>query len=108
MGLTDRTEYITFNLDAGKELIRISPQTPVYYLNGELSPAQLKELGFAGLDYHIGVMQKHPEWFGQAKELGLKINVWTVNDSALIKELMDKGADFITTDVPDKALEVVE
>ncbi|MDR1162074.1 MAG: glycerophosphodiester phosphodiesterase [Tannerellaceae bacterium] len=102
-GLQDRTEYITFDLDAGKELIRLAPGAQVSYLNGDLSPAQLKELGFAGLDYNHKVMKEHPEWFDEAKKLGLLINVWTVNDPALIKELSNKGADFITTDIPVEA-----
>ena len=42
--LTKRTEYIAFSLEAAKELHRLSPKTPVYYLNGDLSPKQLKEL----------------------------------------------------------------
>ncbi|MDD2436270.1 MAG: glycerophosphodiester phosphodiesterase family protein [Massilibacteroides sp.] len=108
MGLADRTEYISFSLDACKEFIRLSSRTPVFYLNGELSPVQLKELGFAGLDYNIGVMKKHPEWFSETKKLGLKTNVWTANDPALIKELMDMGADFITTDIPVEALQIVK
>lgn len=108
MGLGDRTEYITFNLDAGKELIRVSPHTPVYYLNGELAPAKLKELGFAGLDYNVSVMQKNPGWFKEAKDLGLKVNVWTANDPAVIQELVKHGADFITTDAPVEALQLVK
>ncbi|MDR1380073.1 MAG: glycerophosphodiester phosphodiesterase [Tannerella sp.] len=102
--LVYRTEFITFNLDAGKELIRLAPEIPVYYLNGELSPRQLKDLGFAGLDYHYDVMRKNPQWFGEAKKLGLGINVWTVNDPAIIREMVEQGADFITTDVPSDAL----
>jgi glycerophosphoryl diester phosphodiesterase len=103
LGLQDRTEYITFDLDAGKELIRLAPGAQVSYLNGDLSPAQLKDLGFTGLDYNHSVMKEHPEWFDEAKKLGLLINVWTVNDPALIKELARKGADFITTDIPVEA-----
>jgi glycerophosphoryl diester phosphodiesterase len=101
--LAYRTEFITFSIDAGKELIRLAPDIPVYYLNGDLSPRQLKELGFAGLDYHYDVMRKNPKWFGEAKELSLGINVWTLNDPALIKEMVERGADFITTDVPSEA-----
>lgn len=108
MGLGERTEYITFNLDAGKEFIRLSPHTPVFYLNGELSPAELKELGFAGLDYHVSVMKKNPDWFKECKTLGLKTNVWTANDPAVIKEMVGYGADFITTDAPVEALDVVK
>jgi glycerophosphoryl diester phosphodiesterase len=102
--LTYRTMFITFSLEAGKEFIRLAPEMPVYYLNGELSPRQLKDLGFAGLDYHYDVMRKNPEWFGDAKRLGLGVNVWTVNDPAIIEEMTERGADFITTDVPSDAL----
>ncbi|MDR1456063.1 MAG: glycerophosphodiester phosphodiesterase [Tannerella sp.] len=102
--LLPRTEFITFNLDAGKEFIRLAPEADVYYLNGELSPGELKALGFAGLDYHYGVMQKNPQWFREAKALGLGINVWTVNDTTLMGEMTDAGADFITTDLPNDAL----
>jgi glycerophosphoryl diester phosphodiesterase len=52
-------------------------------------------------------MKEHPEWFDEAKKSGLLINVWTVNDPALIKELARKGADFITTDIPVKAKEIL-
>jgi glycerophosphoryl diester phosphodiesterase len=102
--LTCRTEFITFSLDAGKELIRLAPEIPVYYLNGELSPQELKSLGFAGLDYYFDIMRKNPQWFKEAKKLGLGINVWTVNDPVVIKEMADRGADFITTDIPSEAI----
>jgi glycerophosphoryl diester phosphodiesterase len=102
--LTYRTEFITFSPDAGKELIRLAPEIPVYYLNGDLSPAELKMLGFAGLDYHTDVMRKNPQWFKEAKKLGLGINVWTVNDPSVIREMAAQGADFITTDTPSDAL----
>ena len=50
-----------------------SPSVPedssLHDLNGDLSPKQLKELGFARcLDYNYKVMQKHPEWFVEAKD----------------------------------------
>lgn len=105
--LCERTEYISFSLEAAKELHRLSPRTPVYYLNGDLSPKELKELGFAGPDYHVDVMQEHPEWFREAKDLKLKVNVWNVNDPAVMQEMIEKGADFLTTDQPEEALQVV-
>lgn len=53
MGLEERMEYITFSRHATKEFIRLAPQgTPVYYLEGDLSPKELKEWGCAGPDYH--------------------------------------------------------
>lgn len=107
MKARDQVEYITFSLTAGKELIRLDPEAKVAYLNGELSPKQLKELGFSGLDYHYNIMKKHPEWFKDAKDLGLTVNVWTVNTPELIKEMIDSGADYITTDEPELVNEII-
>lgn len=101
MGLENRMEYITFSLHAMKEFIRLAPAgTPVFYLNGELSPKELKELGAAGLDYHMGVIKKHPEWIKEAHELGLKVNVWTVDEVEDMKSLIEQKVDFITTNEP--------
>jgi len=102
--LINKIEFITFNLDAGKELIRLAPEVPVYYLNGDLSPKEAKETGFAGIDYNFDVMKKNKGWFKEAKKLGLGVNVWTVNDPELIREMTEDGADFITTDVPSDAM----
>lgn len=107
MKLAKRTDYISFNLDACKELIRLAPKAEVYYLNGELSPKELKEMGFAGLDYHYKVLQSHPEWVQQCKVLGLKTNVWTVDDQAIMREMRDKGVDFLTTNQLEEALQIV-
>ena len=105
--LAKRTEYISFNLDACKELIRQAPKADVYYLNGELSPKELKELGFAGLDYHYKVLRTHPEWVQQCKAMGLKSNVWTVDDTAVMREMRDMGVDFLTTNQTEEALQIM-
>ena len=106
MKLAKRTDYISFNLDACKELIRLAPKAEVYYLNGELTPKELKEMGFAGLDYHYKVIQTHPEWVQQCKVLGLKTNAWTVDDLDLMREMRNKGIDFLTTNQPEEALQI--
>lgn len=80
MGLNDRVEYITFSADALEEFIKYAPKgTPVYYLNGEKTPQELHKLGAAGMDYNIRVFKKHPEWIKECHDLGMKVNVWTVN-----------------------------
>lgn len=100
--LQDRVDYIAFSLFACKELHRLSPETPVYYLNGDLSPAEIKNLGFAGLDYSYKVFEKHPEWIDEAKKLGLEVNVWTVDDPEIMKSLILKNVDYITTNRPEE------
>jgi len=101
LGLEKRMEYISFSLHAVKEFIRLAPQgTPVYYLEGNLTPAELKEIGCAGPDYHFSVFKKNPEWIKQCHELGMKVNTWTVNKKQDMEWLIEQKVDFITTDKP--------
>lgn len=99
-GLEDRVDYISFSMNICKELIRRAPAARVAYLRSDASPADLKRLGFSGLDYHYKAFDAHPEWIEQAHALGLTVNVWTVNDPLLIQSLINRKVDFITTDNP--------
>lgn len=102
MGLNDRVEYITFSADALEEFIKYAPKgTPVYYLNGEKTPQELHKLGAAGMDYNIRVFKKHPEWIKECHDLGMKVNVWTVNNEEDMKWCIEQGVDFITTNEPE-------
>lgn len=102
-GLEDRVEYITFSYAGMKNLKEMAPHgTPVYYLNGELSPAQLAELDIAGIDYSIKVMREHPQWIDEAHSLGMKVNVWTVNSDRDMEWCINYGVDFITTNAPER------
>lgn len=102
MGLNDRVEYITFSSNALEEFIKYAPKgTPIYYLNGEKSPQELYSMGAAGMDYHISVFKKHPEWIKECHDLGMKVNVWTVNKEEDMKWCIEQGIDFITTNEPE-------
>lgn len=108
-GLEKRMEYISFSLHAVKEFIRMAPEgTPVYYLNGDLSPAELKAIGCSGPDYHLGVFKKHPEWIKESHDLGMKVNVWTVDKPEEMRWLIDRQADFITTNEPVVLQEILK
>ena len=109
MGLENRMEYIAFSRHATKEFIRLAPKgTPVYYLEGDLSPKELKEWGCAGPDYHFSVFKRHPEWIKESHDLGMKVNAWTINDAKDMKWLIDHGVDFITTNVPVELQEILQ
>lgn len=110
LGLSSRMDYISFSLHACKEFVRLAPKgTEVYYLNGELSPAELKDLGMAGLDYHWSVLKdKHPEWTTEAHRLGLKVNCWTVDKEEIMEWLVGQGVDFITTNRPTDLQRLLE
>lgn len=101
-GMENRVTYITFSYPGMRLLIQQAPRgTEVYYLNGELPPTTLKQLGAAGADYHYSVFQRHPEWVAQSHQLGLKTNAWTVNDTPTMQWCIDQGIDFITTNEPE-------
>lgn len=99
-GLTDRVEYISFSMNICKELVRRQPTARVFYLGSDVTPADVKALGFSGIDYYYKVFDKHPEWIREAQSLGLAVNVWTVNDPEVMQLFIDRGVDFITTDQP--------
>lgn len=101
LGAEDYIEYILFDYDAAKRVIELDPDVKVSYLNGDVPPAQAHADGFYGLDYHMNVFRKHPAWVEEAKNLGLVLNVWTVNDEGDMKEFIDLGMDVITTDEPE-------
>ena len=41
------------------------------------------------------------EWLQQCKDLGLKINIWTIDDPEIMQYYIDKKVDFITTNEPE-------
>jgi glycerophosphoryl diester phosphodiesterase len=44
----------------------------------------------------------------QARELGLKVNTWTVNGRGALKEMAALGVDIIITDEPARARSIVD
>lgn len=106
--LEDQVEYISFSMNICKELIRRAPAAQVAYLRGEVSPADLKVLGFTGLDYHYKVFEKNRTWIQEAKNAGLTVNVWTVDDPAVMQSMIEQNVDFITTDKPEQLKEIVK
>ena len=100
-GMEQQVEYISFSMNICKELRRAAPAAPVYYLKSDITPQDLKTLGMTGLDYYYKVLQQRPEWIKQAHELGLKVNVWTVNEPQVMQWFAEQGVDFITTDRPN-------
>ena len=108
MGMEEQVEYIAFSNLVGTELIRLAPNAKVAYLEGDKTPAQLKELGYTGLDYHLGVLKEHDNWIREAHELGLTVNVWTVNKADDLQYFIDHKADFITTNEPELLLDLLK
>ena len=99
-GVRKHTEYISFSLNICRELVRLDPKAEVAYLNGDLSPKELKALKIRGIDYRIDVMRNNKNWIEEAHKLKMKVNVWTVNNEEDMQEMIVAGVDYITTDKP--------
>lgn len=100
-GANSIVDYISFDLEILKTIVSIAPGTSTQYLTGDKSPAEIKALGISGLDYHYKVYYKHPEWIAQSKNLGLTLNVWTVNNAKDMDFFINQPFDFITTNEPE-------
>ena len=99
-GVQDRVEYISFGINFVQQAKKLHPEAPIYYLNGDLTPQIIKKMGLAGIDYNLGIINKTPGWVAESHELGLKVNVWTVNSAEDIQGVITKKVDYITTDEP--------
>lgn len=107
-GVKKRIIFISFSLSACKEFARLMPKNRVEYLGGEIAPAELKKMGIDGIDYHNSVFLSRPEWVVEAHNLGMTVNVWTVDEEEGIKRLLLLGVDEVTTNVPEQAMRIIE
>lgn len=99
--------YISFDFEILKRIHELDPLASTQYLTGDKTPAEIKEAGFSGIDYHFSVYRQHPEWLTEARQHGLVLNAWTVNDAETMDWLLAEDFDFITTDQPELLLERV-
>lgn len=101
-GLEDRIDYITFSPTGFQQLVKMAPKpAEVYYLSGNLVPEQIKFMKAKGIDYSLKAMKKHPWWIPECHNLGLEVNVWTVNKPEDMKWCIDNKVDYITTNDPE-------
>ena len=102
------TVYISFDYQVLKKLLELDHQVSTQYLNGDIPPEQLKADGIRGADYHFSVFQKNPGWITAAKNNNIVLNAWTVNEEKDIQWLLENKFDFITTNEPELALDILK
>lgn len=107
-GLQDRVDYISFSTDACETIIAEDPDARVGYLKGGIAPAELHKKGYSSIAYHMNELRNNPTWVKDAHDLGMKVNVWTVNTPEEMIEMRDKGVDYITTDDPLTLISILE
>lgn len=98
--------YISFDIGILERILELNPKANCQYLNGELSPKELKTKGIQGLDYYFKTLQKRTEWIYEAKDQGIALNAWTVNESEDIEWFLSRKFEFMTTNEPELALDL--
>lgn len=107
-GLEDRLTLISFSLNVCTLAAKAMPGIPVQYLNGDMRPAELESLGIGGIDYHYSVLLGDTALVQEARALDMEVNAWTVDDPETMKALVGIGVDYITTNEPVKAMEILQ
>jgi glycerophosphoryl diester phosphodiesterase len=108
VGVGSITEYIAFDFDVCKKVKELDPKALVSYLNGDKSPEELAAAGLNGFDYHFSILKKNEDWLTEAQKRNLTTNAWTVNDENMMRWLIDKKINYITTNEPEKLLELLK
>jgi glycerophosphoryl diester phosphodiesterase len=101
----DRTTVQAFHWPALKVVEREAPEMPtVYCTEGKGSdPARVREAG--GKIWSPDFAQLTPAKLQQARQWGMKVTVWTVNEPADIGRMIALGVDGMASDYPDRVLE---
>lgn len=108
MGMEKQVEYISFSMHVCEQLVKLTPGSEIAYLKSDIAPKDIKAKGMTGIDYYYKVFDKHPEWVKEAHDLGMKVNAWTVDETADMQKLIDLKVDYLTTDQPLEAKELVK
>lgn len=104
LGIVSRTTLQSFDPRILRELHRTDPALTLSYLvEKSFEFGQLAtQLGFEPAILSPGHRLVNAEMIREAKQRGMKVIPWTVNQPSRMKRLMEMGVDGIITDYPDR------
>ena len=106
----ERVVVSSFNVDAVLAVRAVDPGIPAALNLGMVEPAQAvaraKAHGMAAV--HPFDAMCDPAFVRRAHDVGLAVNVWTINDAERMAALLAMGVDGLITDVPDVARAVID
>ena len=108
LGMTDRILYSSFNHHSLARMRAIDPRLPfglLYEATMVESWTYAHNLGADAIHPHFSELLV-PGEVEAAHALGLKVNVYTVNDEKDIRDCLNAGADILIGNYPDRALKV--
>ena len=96
----DRVVFISFSTDMCERIAQLLPDFTVQELFSNMSLQNVLEMGLKVIDYYQDIFLDDPSIICNAHNLGMDVNVWTVNDKEDMRSLVNYGVDYITTDNP--------
>lgn len=113
-GLLDRTDIMSLSMHACKQFLYSLPGSDIYYVISDFNPEnnylpeQVKEIGLSGICCEASLLHEHDDWIKKSHKLGLKVNARIIDMEEDISYFIDKGIDFITTDNPETAMNLLK
>ncbi len=102
--ILDRVFIQSFDVRTLRAFKRLNEEIPLVLLvgNNKSIEANIKELGFTPSVYSPEYKRLNVAEVKKAKELGMKVIPWTVNEPEDMRKMLRLGVDGLITDYPDR------
>ncbi len=97
-GYLENVVFISFVFEALLNVRAYLPHQKCQFLTDETTETVIRKCSESGFDIDTGYNNLTEELVNMAHELGLEMNVWTINTTEKSEELISWGVDYITTD----------
>jgi glycerophosphoryl diester phosphodiesterase len=102
LNIEKRIVYISFSKDILLWIKEKQPKATVLYLESDLSIDAVVQNKFDGINLHYTAFKMNSQLRAAAKNAGLKIGSWTVNELSDLAILQQQGVEWITTNQPQQ------
>ena len=100
LGIEKKVIFISFRFQILEWIKKIDQNAIVLYLENDKDLSEIANAKFNGINYHFDNYLKNINLSTVAREKGLLLGSWTVNDPAIFKSLLLQNIEFITTNYP--------
>jgi glycerophosphoryl diester phosphodiesterase len=105
-GMRERVRFISFDTDICALCHRLAPDMMLSLIVNQTTAAEIEQALELGCDGIAGWVETATERFvAAARERGLVVTIWTVNEDADFDNMLAWGVDVITTDRPQHMLD---
>lgn len=99
LGYLDSVTFISFDFENLVYVKEIYPNQPVQFLTGSCDRQLAERLAAYKMDLDIRFDGINPELMGWCRELGIKVNCWTVDRVEDARAMADMGVAYITSNI---------